>query len=142
VAPGQLTRFTVDAFPERVFEGHVRQVRNSPISVQNVVTYDVVVDFDNSELLLRPGMTATLTLITATRDDVLKVPRRALRFRPRGQDALISKGNLRRLWVENGDGKAEALEIHVGLRDDEFVEVSGEGLDEGQHIIVGYRRES
>jgi HlyD family secretion protein len=142
VAPNQLARFTVDAFPERVFEGHVRQIRNSPISVQNVVTYDVVVDFDNSELLLRPGMTATLTLITATRDDVLKVPRRALRFRPRGEEALPSMGNLRRLWVENEDGKAEALQIRVGVRDDEFVEVSGGGVEAGRPIILGYQRES
>ena len=142
VAPNQLARFTVDAFPERVFEGRVRQIRNSPISVQNVVTYDVVVDFDNSELLLRPGMTATLTLITATRDDVLKVPRRALRFRPRGEEALTSIGNLRRLWVENEDGKAEALQIRVGVRDDEYVEVSGGGVEAGRPIILGYQRES
>lgn len=148
VAPGQLVRFSVDAFPELVFDGRVRQVRNSPISVQNVVTYDVVVDFDNTDLLLRPGMTATLTLITATRDDVLKVPRRALRFRPRlpkfrdlRRDVKISKPNLRRLWVENEAGEAEPLEIRVGLRDDEFVEVSGQGLAEGKAVIVGYRRE-
>jgi multidrug efflux pump subunit AcrA (membrane-fusion protein) len=87
-------------------------------------------------------MTATLTLITATRDDVLKVPRRALRFRPRGEEALPSMGNLRRLWVENEDGKAEALQIRVGVRDDEFVEVSGGGVEAGRPIILGYQRES
>ncbi|MCS5635691.1 MAG: efflux RND transporter periplasmic adaptor subunit [Myxococcota bacterium] len=141
VAPGQRARFSVDAFPERVFEGRVRQVRNAPVSVQNVVTYDVVVDFDNSELLLRPGMTATLTIIAATRDDVLKVPRRALRFRPRGERSAISKGNLRRLWVEKEAGVAESLEVRVGLGDDEFVEVSGAGLEEGDAVIVGYWRE-
>ena len=141
VAPGQRARFSVDAFPERVFEGTVRQVRNAPISVQNVVTYDVVVDFDNSELLLRPGMTATLTIITATRDDVLKVPRRALRFRPRGERPAILKGRLRRLWVEREEGGAESLEVRVGVGDDEFVEVSAAGLEEGDAIIVGYWRE-
>ncbi|MFP6639000.1 MAG: efflux RND transporter periplasmic adaptor subunit [Myxococcota bacterium] len=142
VKQGQVARFTVDAFPDLIFKGRVREVRNSPISVQNVVTYDVVVDFDNTELLLRPGMTATLTLITATRDDVLQVPRRALRFRPRDEEAVPLKGNLRRLWVENEAGAAEPLEVRVGLRDDESVEVSGEGLAEGKSIIVGYQRES
>jgi len=141
VAPGQLARFSVDAFPDRVFEGKVRQVRNAPVSVQNVVTYDVVVDFDNSELLLRPGMTATLTIVTAMREDVLKVPRRALRFRPRGENPAASKGNLRRLWVEREGGGAEPIELRVGLGDDEFVEVAGTGLDEGDAIIVGYLRE-
>ena len=141
VAPGQRARFSVDAFPERVFEGIVRQVRNSPISVQNVVTYDVVVDVDNSDLLLRPGMTATLTIITATRDDVLKVPRRALRFRPRGERSAVSNGPLRRLWVEKEAGLAEAIEVHVGLGDDEFIEVSGASLKEGDAIILGYWRE-
>lgn len=141
VGPGQRARFSVDAFPERVFEGIVRQVRNSPISVQNVVTYDVVVDVDNSDLLLRPGMTATLTIITATRDDVLKVPRRALRFRPRGERPAVSNGPLRRLWVEKEAGLAEAIEVHVGLGDDEFIEVSGANLEEGDAIILGYWRE-
>ena len=141
VAPGQKARFTVDAFPDRVFEGEVRQVRNAPVSVQNVVTYDVVVDFDNSEMLLRPGMTATLTIVTAMRENVLKIPRRALRFRPRGENPTTSKGNLRRLWVEREGGGAKAIDLRVGLGDDEFVEVSGTGLKEGDAIIVGYLRE-
>jgi HlyD family secretion protein len=141
VAPGQVARFSVDAFPDLVFEGQVRQVRNAPISVQNVVTYDVVVDFDNSDLLLRPGMTATLTITTASRDDVLKVTRRALRFRPRDENPFVSQGNLRRLWVETEEGEAKSLEVRAGLRDDEFVEVSGSDLEEGDAVIVGYRRD-
>ena len=141
VAPGQVARFSVDAFPDRVFEGTVRQVRNSPTSIQNVVTYDVVVDFDNSEMLLRPGMTATLTIVTAMRENALKIPRRALRFRPRGEKAAASRSNLRRLWVEREGGEAEPIDLRVGLGDDEFVEVSGAGLSEGDAIIVGYLRE-
>ena len=115
VAAGQKARFTVDAFPDRVFEGEVREVRNAPVSIQNVVTYDVVVDFDNSEMLLRPGMTATLTIVTAMRENVLKIPRRALRFRPRGEKPAAAKGNLRRLWVEREEGKAEPIDLRVGL---------------------------
>jgi HlyD family secretion protein len=141
VAPGQAVRFSVDAFPDRVFEGKVRQVRNAPVSIQNVVTYDVVVDFENSEMLLRPGMTATLTIVTAMRENVLKISRRALRFRPRGEMPISSRNNLRRLWVESQGGGAEPIELRVGLGDDEFVEVSGPGLNEGDGIIVGYMRE-
>ena len=82
VAMGQPVTFRVDAYPERDFEGAVRQVRNAPINVQNVVTYDVVVAVDNPKLELRPGMTATITITTARADDVLRIPVRAVRFRP------------------------------------------------------------
>jgi len=141
VAPGQAVRFVVDAFPDRVFEGKVRQIRNAPVSVQNVVTYDVVVDFENSEMLLRPGMTATLTIVTAMRENVLKISRRALRFRPRGETPVTSRNNLRRLWVESQGRGAEPIELRVGLGDDEFVQVSGPELNEGDEIIIGYMRE-
>jgi HlyD family secretion protein len=74
--------FTVDAFPGRVFQGNVRQVRNAPQTVQNVVTYDAVVDVNNPDLALKPGMTATVTFVYAEKDDALRVPNAALRFRP------------------------------------------------------------
>jgi HlyD family secretion protein len=79
---GMPASFTVDAYPNRVFEGTVRQVRNAPQTVQNVVTYDAVVDVANPDLALKPGMTATVTFIYAERDDVVRVPNAALRFRP------------------------------------------------------------
>ena len=79
---GMVATFTVDAFPGQVFKGLIRQVRNSPQTVQNVVTYDAVVDVANPELLLRPGMTATVTFVYAQKDDVIRLPNSALRFRP------------------------------------------------------------
>jgi HlyD family secretion protein len=79
---GMAATFTVDAYPSEVFRGAVRQIRNSPTTVQNVVTYDAVVDVDNPELKLKPGMTANVTFVYAEKDDVLKVPNAALRFRP------------------------------------------------------------
>ena len=82
VAEGQKVFFLVDAYPERKFWGTVMQVRNAPQIVQNVVTYDVVVGIDNSDLALKPGMTASLSVITAQRDDVVKIPQAALRFHP------------------------------------------------------------
>lgn len=82
IEEGQNTTFTVDAFPDRKFTGKVRQIRNSPTTVQNVVTYDTVVDVSNPDLKLRPGMTATASIITSQRTGVLKVPNQAFRFKP------------------------------------------------------------
>jgi HlyD family secretion protein len=82
VEVGQDVNFTVDAFPYRTFAGKVTQIRNSPITVQNVVSYDTVIAVNNSDLKLRPGMTANVSIIVAQRENVLKVPNAALRFRP------------------------------------------------------------
>ena len=82
VQVNQPVDFTVDAYTNRVFKGTVAQVRQAPITVQNVVTYDVVVSVANPELLLMPGMTANLTVVEARRDNVLRVPLRALAFTP------------------------------------------------------------
>jgi HlyD family secretion protein len=82
IEEGQNVAFTVDAFPDRKFSGKVRQIRNSPTTVQNVVTYDTVIDVSNPDLKLRPGMTANASIITAQRSGVLKIPNAALRFRP------------------------------------------------------------
>jgi HlyD family secretion protein len=78
---GQSVEFTVDAFPTRVFHGKVVQVRNAPITVQNVVSYDTVISVSNDDLKLKPGMTANASIIVASRKDVLKLPGAALRFR-------------------------------------------------------------
>jgi HlyD family secretion protein len=144
VREGQPASFKVDAYASRVFEGRVRQVRNSPSSVQNVVTYDVVVEVQNSDLALRPGMTATVTLHTAERDDVLKVPLRALRFRPRdrvaGADvaAAAPVSGRARLWIDVGSAAPRPVEIELGMANDEEVEVASAPIAAGDAIIVGY----
>src|SRR6187549_2987425 len=74
--------FTVDAFPGQRFKGTIAQVRNAAVTVQNVVTYTAIVAVDNPDLKLRPGMTATVNIVTAKKDDVLAVPNAALRFKP------------------------------------------------------------
>jgi len=80
--PGMTASFTVDAYPSIVFQGKVRQVRNAPQTVQNVVTYDAVIDVENPELKLKPGMTANVTFVYAEKQDVLRIPNAALRFKP------------------------------------------------------------
>ncbi len=79
---GQEVNFTVDAYPTRRFQGTVLQVRNAPIMVQNVVTYDAVVGVDNKALLLKPGMTANLEFLVNRKSGVLRIPNAALRFKP------------------------------------------------------------
>jgi HlyD family secretion protein len=82
VALGQDVEFSVDAYPDRIFRGAIAQVRIAPITVQNVVTYDVVITVDNADLNLKPGMTANVSIIVASKSDILKIPNAALRFRP------------------------------------------------------------
>jgi HlyD family secretion protein len=92
VHPGQRSYFTVQAFPNRTFWGSVRQVREGPITVQNVVTYDVVIDVKNDDLALFPGMTADAHIITAERTNVLRVPLPAIRFNPEGLNRIARSG--------------------------------------------------
>ena len=82
VAVGQETSFTVDAYPQTAFKGKVSEIRNAPMTVQNVVTYNVVIKVKNPELKLKPGMTANASILVAHKDHVLKIPNSALRFRP------------------------------------------------------------
>lgn len=91
VKAGQVTTFTVDAYPDRTFSGTVHQVRNAPIIVQNVVTYDAIVRVDNRELLLKPGMTANVTIPTQKFEGILKIPNAALRYRPSAAVAALVK---------------------------------------------------
>ncbi|MGQ0530526.1 MAG: efflux RND transporter periplasmic adaptor subunit [Panacagrimonas sp.] len=89
IQPGQLARFTVDAFPDSSFKGTVRQVRLNPTTTQNVVTYDVVIDVSNDDLTLLPGMTAYVNVILSRTQGSLRVPNAALRYRP-NTDAKVA----------------------------------------------------
>ncbi|MBU6430115.1 MAG: efflux RND transporter periplasmic adaptor subunit, partial [Cyanobacteria bacterium REEB65] len=79
---GMPAAFTVDAYPDRDFVGRVRQIRNAPQTVQNVVTYDAVIDVANPDLRLKPGMTANVSFVDAKRSNALRIPNAALRFHP------------------------------------------------------------
>jgi HlyD family secretion protein len=143
VTDGQEVSFTVDAYPSGVFAGRVSQVRNAPVTVQNVVTYDVIVSVDNRDLRLKPGMTANVTIATATRDDTLRVSSSALRFRPPG--ARDGTGNAEaerhepRVWVLD-DGRPRPVEVRTGIADERFTEIT-EGLHEGERVIVALPRD-
>jgi HlyD family secretion protein len=90
IQKGQEATFTVDAYPERPFQGRVFEIRNAPQTIQNVVTYDVVIQVDNKELRLKPGMTANVTIVVAHREGVLKIPNAALRYTPQDAKMMVA----------------------------------------------------
>jgi HlyD family secretion protein len=150
VKDGQEARFTVDAYPNRVFEGHVVQVRKAPEVTQNVVTYAAIVSAPNPERLLYPGMTAQLRITTQETGDVLTVPNRALDFRPPdlGESHVATDERSRspaenaRVWVEGPDGRAIPVEIGTGLRDDARTEVTAGPLRQGEPVIIGVAKQT
>jgi HlyD family secretion protein len=136
---GANASFTVDAFPKRTFNGRVAQVRQAPISVQNVITYDVVITVANPGLLLMPGMTATAKIATAQALGVLRVPSQALRFTPGGAATLglanAAKSAQRTVWVERS-GNLVAVPVTIGLDDDTFAEIKSGDLKVGEHVVT------
>jgi HlyD family secretion protein len=153
VKVGDRATFSVQTFPGRQFEGKVRQVRQAPTTVQNVVTYDVVVAVDNRDGALKPGMTATTRVIKDEHDDVLMVPEQALRFLPEGASRAprasggAARGNRpagaafgqrehhRRVWILR-DGKPIAVPVAIGLDDGTSAELTSGDLKEGDTVIV------
>ena len=143
---GQRATFKVDAFPERDFEGKVAQVRQAPITVQNVVTYDVVVNVDNPELLLKPGMTANVNIVTARAKDVVRLPIDALRFVPHGHaedangaQAADVPGTQTTVWVPKGH-RLKPVSITTGLSDGTWVEMKEGDLVNGDLVVTGEAR--
>jgi len=132
--------FTVDAYPDQKFKGTVWQVRNEPITTNNVVTYDVVVLINNEDHKLKPGMTAEVNILVANRMDVLRVPTAALRFIPPDSDAFeqnpdnLTDGAV--VWTISKNGRFKALSIEPGISDAIYTEISDGEMKEGQEVIT------
>jgi len=162
---GMEATFVVDAFPDERFRGTIRQIRNSPQTQQNVVTYDAVLDVKNPDLKLRPGMTANVTVVYADREDVLRVPNAALRFRPPpemlaalgrsgsapgrvagrdgagggaagGRGGATGAGPGRSLWVLR-DGKPAPAQVTIGVSDGTFTEIASGPVQAGDAVVTG-----
>jgi HlyD family secretion protein len=165
VAVAQTATFTVDAFPNQVFQGTVREIRQAPIIVQNVVNYNTVIAVGNPELKLRPGMTATVSILVAKREQVLKIPKAALRFQPKLSEeereeiekyvrerrdggsrdgaAPGSEAHRKRwqgtpkVWIMTSEGFVRPVSVRLGISDDQFTELIGDDLQEGQALVTG-----
>jgi HlyD family secretion protein len=138
VKEGTEAHFRVDAYPKQFFEGLVTQVRNAPISIQNVVTYDVVITVSNPELKLKPGMTANVTIVTSRNELSLRVPNGALRFRM--PNVPIDKKTTR-VWVLDQHDQPREVEVVTGIADSLSTEIVGGGLNEGDRVILGIETE-
>ena len=132
---GQDVEFVVDAYPDITFKGRVWQVRNAPITVQNVVTYDVVIQVDNSDLKLKPGMTANVSVIVSVKKDVLTIPNAALRFKPSEKGAQTSEKKGPGIWISE-KGQLRRIPVSPGISDGSYTELVSGDLREGQEIIV------
>ena len=161
IAEGNAASFTVESFPDRPFSGTVTQLRQAPQTVQNVITYDVVVSVPNPKLLLMPGMTASVRIVTQRHDAVLRVPDQALRYTPTASAEVASvapaakpaatagasksrAGRPAQVWVlrQAQDGQRsqpQRVTIVTGLDDDAFAEVLSGDLHEGDQVIVSER---
>jgi HlyD family secretion protein len=135
---GDRASFTVDAYAKRDFEGIVTQRRQSPQTVQNVVTYDAVIGVANGDLALMPGMTASTRIIIAERKDVLRVSNQALRYTPGG---LTGAAPASWLWVLR-DGKPVAVAIETGLDDETYTEIVKGELKPGDEVVIGEERKT
>jgi HlyD family secretion protein len=140
VQTGQEVDFTVDAYPDITFKGKVWQIRNAPITVQNVVTYDVVIQMNNPDLKLKPGMTANVSIVADRKKDVLKIPNAALRFKPSGKSVTATEKRTTEkkgpgVWILDKDNP-KRIPVSLGISDGSFTElVSGE-IREGQELVV------
>jgi HlyD family secretion protein len=153
--PGLPASFSVDAYPGKRFFGTIRQIRNAPQTVQNIVTYDAVIDVLNPDLELKPGMTANVAFVYAEKDQVLRVPSSALRFRP-AADLMVRAGasatpsssagrsrgggrrelsNQRTVWVLRNRQPA-AVTITTGVSDGTVAELVEGNLAEGDTLVT------
>ncbi|MDR0994074.1 MAG: efflux RND transporter periplasmic adaptor subunit [Verrucomicrobiota bacterium] len=150
VEEGQAVSFTVDAYADLTFTGVVSQVRFEPVTVQNVVNYIAIVDVQNADLKLRPGMTANASVVTARREKALRLSNSALRFRP-PEGAIVAEppprgplggetagpaSGMRTVYVVEGPGLLRRVPIATGITDGSWTEVLG-GLSEGDAVAVG-----
>ena len=141
IRDGQKVEFSVDSFPDEVFEGVVSQVRNNPITTSNVVTYEVIISIDNQALKLKPGMTANVEIITAEKKDVLLAPNKALRFYVTDENGEIKRYQDKGIWILR-KGKPTRINVITGIADDDFTEVFSEQLKDGDEVILEDKKET
>ena len=141
VKEGQRVSFTVDAYPDDTFEGHVTQVRQEATTESNVVTYEVVISAPNADLKLKPGLTANVTIFTLEKENVLTVPSKALRFMP--NEALLQKGEsiedcegAHKLWTKEGS-VYKARKVETGTTNGILTEIVG-GIAAGTEVLADF----
>ncbi len=138
ITEGASAEFLVDTYPNESFSGTVTQVRHSPTTIQNVVTYDVIIRVENPELKLKPGMTANVSIVRAHKEQALRIPNAALRFRMTDVPVDPKKSTV---WTFDGGQVTRAIAITPGIADATFTEIAAGELREGDRVIVGIASE-
>lgn len=136
VKEGQLVKYTLDGYQDRIFEGKVSQVRLASTTTSNVVTYPVIVSVENTDNILKPGMTANVSIITEKADDVMCIPNIALKFTP---DTTGQKYKTQGIWILNDKKKPERINIESGISDDSMTEVISDSIAVGDKVITGIK---
>ncbi len=136
VKEGQLVKYTLDGYQDRTFEGKVSQVRLASTTTSNVVTYPVIVSVENTDNILKPGMTANVSIITEKADDVMCIPNIALKFTP---DTTGQKYKTQGIWILNDKKKPERINIESGISDDSMTEVISDSIAVGDKVITGIK---
>ena len=132
VKEGQEVEYTLDGYPDSIFKGKVTQVRLSPITESNVVTYTVIIEVENNEGKLMPGMTANVSIITGKKENVLTVPNVALKFTTTdNKQKYENKG----IWIER-KGKPTRVNIETGVFDDSYTEIISDEIKAGDNVYV------
>ncbi len=139
---GDTASFTVESFPNRPFTGEVTQIGPSPQTIQNILVNGVVITASNPELLLKPGMTASIQIVVDRRDDVLRVPDQALRYSPAGHLAPSGSSGARtplagwpQVWTLR-EGRPTAVRVQLGLQDGAYTEIVKGDLKPGDDLII------
>ena len=137
VKEGQEVEYTIDGYPDETFKGTVSQVRISPTTVQNVVTYNVVIIIDNKDLKLIPGMTANVSIITDKKENVLCVDNRALKFSPQSTKSGGQKQKYQEygVWILEKN-KPKRVTVQIGASDEDYTEITTDELKEGDRVII------
>jgi HlyD family secretion protein len=135
---GQAAVFTVDAYPGRSFRGLVTAIHKAPNLVQNVVTYTILVEAENPDLALFPGMTAVVRIVVEEIKDALRIPNPALRFVPREPAAAAPEGGRVLVWRLTPAGSLEPVPVLTGASDDSFAALIEGKLTVGDRLITGY----
>lgn len=142
VRTGQRALFTVESYPGRSFEGRVLEIRKAPQTVQNVVTYTVVISAPNPKGLLFPGMTADTKIAIEAQRDVLVIPNAALNFRPRGASVATPDPGKGVVWVRRPGGHLDPATVALGATSDSLTQVMSSAIKAGDQIAVGYQGKS
>lgn len=132
VKEGQEVEYTLDGYPDSTFKGKVTQVRLSPTTESNVVTYTVIIEVENDEGKLMPGMTANVSIITGKKEDILTVPNVALKFTPADNTKRYDKKGI---WIEK-KGKPVRVNIETGVSDDSYTEIISEEIKDGDVVYT------